>query len=137
MRVTQGTFSFLPDLSDEQIRAQLDLAVSRGWSLSVEWTHDAHPRNVYWNMWGPPRFDLRDARTVMDDIAACRAANPGCYVKVNAFDSTRGWETVRLSFLEQRPEVEPGFRLDRDEGPGRTVLFTIWSLRVRATARQR
>lgn len=127
MRVTQGTFSFLPDLTDAQIRAQLDYAVARGWALSIEWTDDAHPRNVFWHMWGPPRFDLRDAADVVDELAACRAANPGCYVKVNAFDATRGWETVRLSFIVQRPGNEPEFRLDREEGPGRTVRYTIRS----------
>jgi hypothetical protein len=44
---------------------------------------------------------------------------------VNAFDSTRGWETVRLSFLVQRPPHEPGFELERAEGPGRTVRYAI------------
>ncbi|TFG80824.1 MAG: ribulose bisphosphate carboxylase small subunit, partial [Chromatiales bacterium] len=32
MRVTQGTFSFLPDLTDEQIARQVDYALSQGWA---------------------------------------------------------------------------------------------------------
>jgi ribulose-bisphosphate carboxylase small chain len=125
MRVTQGTFSFLPDLTDRQIRGQLDYALSRGWAISVEHTDDPHPRNVYWELWGNPLFDQPDAGAAMEEIRACRAANPASYVKVNAFDSTRGWETVRLSFVVQRPAEEPGFELVREEGPGRTVRYSI------------
>jgi ribulose-bisphosphate carboxylase small chain len=76
-------------------------------------------------MWGMPMFGIRDAAAVLHEIRACRSANPGAYVKVNAFDSTRGWETVRLSFIVARPEVEPGFELSRREGPGRSVRYEI------------
>ena len=127
MRITQGTFSFLPDLSDEQIRRQIDHALSRGWALSVEHTDDPHPRNVYWEMWGQPMFDLRDGAGVLEAVRACRRQNPGSYVKVNAFDSTSGWETVRLSFLVQRPGAEPGLRLSRAEGPGRRIGYALRS----------
>ncbi len=33
MRVTQGTFSFLPDFTDEQIAAQIRYALDKGWSM--------------------------------------------------------------------------------------------------------
>ncbi len=125
MRITQGTFSFLPDLTEAQIRRQVEYALSRGWALSVESTDDAHPRNVYWEMWGAPMFDLPDAAGAMREVRACRDAHPRRYVKVNAFDPTSGWETVRLSFLVQRPPEEPGFRLLREEGPGRTVRYGL------------
>jgi ribulose-bisphosphate carboxylase small chain len=125
MRVTQGTFSFLPDLTDAQIRRQLEYALERGWAIAVEHSADAHPRNVYWEMWGMPRFDERDTAALMREIRACREANPTSYVKVSAFDSTRGWETVRLSFLVQRPPFEPGFEVERGEGPGRTVRYAL------------
>jgi ribulose-bisphosphate carboxylase small chain len=127
MRVTQGTFSFLPALSDEQIRAQIEYALSRGWALSVEYTDDPHPRNTYWDMWGQPMFDLKDAAGVLAEVQACRSAFPSHYVKVNAFDSTRGWETVRLSFIVNRPAEEPGFGLDRQEVAGRSLRYTVRS----------
>ncbi len=127
MRITQGTFSFLPDLSDEQIRAQVEYALEQEWAVGVEYTDDPHPRNTYWEMWGPPMFDLKEAEGVVEEIKACREAHPNHYVRVNAFDSTRGWETVRLSFIVGRPEREPGFRLVRQEDPGRTVRYTLES----------
>ena len=58
MRITQGTFSFLPDMTDEQIAAQIRYSLQHGWAMSVEYTDDPHPRNSYWEMWAPPAFDL-------------------------------------------------------------------------------
>ncbi|MDB5092182.1 MAG: ribulose bisphosphate carboxylase small subunit, partial [Candidatus Eremiobacteraeota bacterium] len=46
MRMTQGTFSFLPDLSDEQIARQIQYALDNGWPISLEFTSDPHPRNA-------------------------------------------------------------------------------------------
>ncbi|MEP9349748.1 ribulose bisphosphate carboxylase small subunit [Xanthobacter sp. KR7-225] len=125
MRITQGTFSFLPDLTPAQVTAQVQYALDQGWAVSVEHTDDPHPRNTFWEMWGPPMFDLRDAAGVVGEIEACKAASPEHYVRVNAFDSSRGWESVRLSFIVQRPAQEKGFRLDRTEGEGRTQRYAL------------
>ncbi len=124
MRLTQGTFSFLPDLTDAQIRAQIEYCLQNGWAVSVEHTDDPHPRNVYWEMHGNPMFDLTDAAGAMDEVDACRKTFPNHYVKVNAFDATRGWESLRLSFLVNRPLREPGFTLVRAEAAGRNVRYT-------------
>jgi ribulose-bisphosphate carboxylase small chain len=130
MRVTQGTFSFLPDFTDAEITAQVEYALKQGWALAVEYTDEPHPRNVYWEMWGMPMFDVTDAAGVLMEVNACRKAFPDHYVKVNAFDSTQGWETTRLSFIVNRPRQEPGFRVVRQEGPGRVVRYTVESYAV-------
>ena len=123
MRLTQGTFSFLPDLSDAEIWAQIEYALGRGWACSIEFTDDPHPRNVYWNMWELPMFGLKDAAGVMMEIRDCRKAHPDHYIRVNAFDSTRGWETVRMSFIATRPKKEPTIEMTRLEGPGRSISY--------------
>jgi ribulose-bisphosphate carboxylase small chain len=127
MRITQGTFSFLPDLSDDQIRAQVEYCLANGWAISIEHTDDPHPRNTYWEMFGMPMFDLHDAAGVMIELATARATFPGRYIKLNAFDSTRGVESLRLSFIVERPAREPGFELSRQEVAGRAVRYTIRS----------
>jgi ribulose-bisphosphate carboxylase small chain len=127
MRLTQGTFSYLPDLTDVQISKQVEYALSKGWALGVEYTDDPHPRNTYWEMWGLPMFDLHDAAGVMQEVNACRKVHPEEYVRINAFDATHGWETVRLSFIVHRPTEEPGFRLERSEDRGRTIRYTLHS----------
>ncbi len=125
MRITQGTFSFLPDLDDGQIARQIAWALSQGYALSVESTDDPHPRNVFWEMHAPPSFDVRDPAAVLREVQACRAAHPDRYVKVNAFDARPGWETVRLSFIVQRPAREARYRLVRQDGPGRVVIYGL------------
>ena len=127
MRLTQGQFSFLPDLTDEEITKQVTYALSQGWAVAVESTDDPHPRNTYWDMWGQPMFDIQDAAGVMMEVNACRKANKNKYIKVLAFDSNRGFETIRMSFLINRPSTENGFELVRAEGPGRNVNYTIRS----------
>lgn len=125
MRITQGAFSFLPDLTDAQISAQVQYCLDKGWAISLESTDDPHPRNTYWEMWANPMFDLQDAAGAMTELAECRAANPDTYIRLSAFDSTRGWEAVRLSFLVSRPAVEKRYKIERTEGPGRLQRYAI------------
>jgi len=131
MRLTQGTFSFLPDLTDQQISLQIEYCLQRGWAVSVEHTEDPHPRNTYWEMYGNPMFDLKDAAGIMREVDECRRTFANRYVKVNAFDSTRGVESLRLSFIVARPQEEPGFELLREEGPGREVRYSMRSYATR------
>jgi ribulose-bisphosphate carboxylase small chain len=130
MRLTQGTFSFLPDLSDEQIRAQIEYCLTNGWAVSLEYTDDPHPRNTYWEMYGNPMFDLKDAAGIMAELQACRKTFPRHYIKLNAFDATRGVESLRLSFIAQRPAQETGFALLREESRGRTQRYMLRAYEV-------
>lgn len=127
MRITQGQFSFLPDLTDEQITSQIKYALQNNWAVNVEYTDDPHPRNTYWEMWGIPMFDLRDPAGIMMEVNECRKTYPSSYVRVTAFDSTRGWETPRMSFIVNRPQVEPGFKVVRQEVDGRNIRYTVHS----------
>ena len=68
MRITQGAFSFLPDLTDDQIRAQVQYCIDNGWAVSLEFTDDPHPRNTYWDMWGHPMFDNPDAAALLIEL---------------------------------------------------------------------
>jgi ribulose-bisphosphate carboxylase small chain len=90
----------------------------------VEFTDDPHPRNTYWEMWGLPMFDLKDAAGVLLEVNACRSANPNAYVRLNAYDASLGRQTTALSFIVQRPAEEPGFRLVREEAADRQIRYT-------------
>ena len=132
MRLTQGTFSFLPELTDEQIKRQVDYCLDKGWAVAIEYTDDPHPRNTFWEMYGAPMFDLRDAAGIMEELASCRKTFPRHYIRVTAFDSTHGVESITLAFIVNRPAHDPGFRLVRQEEPGRTVRYTVESYAVAA-----
>jgi len=127
MRVTQGTFSFLPDLTDEQIEAQLHYALRNGWAIAVEYTDDPHPRNAYWEMWSQPLFDLEpdQADVAMREGKACRERLPRHYVKVIAYDATYTRQTTALAFIVGRPSEEPGFRLERIDRADRVMRYAL------------
>jgi ribulose-bisphosphate carboxylase small chain len=124
-RLTQGQFSFLPDLTDAEITAQIEYGLAKGYAWSVEHTDDPHPRNTYWEMFGMPMFDLRDAAGVMQELRECRGTYPDRYIRLMAFDSTRGVESIAMSFLVQRPANERGFELVRQEVQGRSMRYTV------------
>jgi ribulose-bisphosphate carboxylase small chain len=125
--VTQGQFSFLPDLTDAQITAQVKYALSKGWALGIEYTDDPHPRNTYWEMFGNPMFDLKDPAGILLEINNARKTFPSHYIRVTAFSAVRGVESVTMSYIVNRPKNEPGFGLVRQETDGRTMRYTIHS----------
>jgi ribulose-bisphosphate carboxylase small chain len=130
MRLTQGTFSFLPDLTDAQITKQVDYCLGKGWAIGLEYTDDPHPRNTYWEMFGNPMFDISDASAILMEVNSCRKTFPEHYIRLTAFDSQHGTESVVMSFIVNRPKAEPGFRLVRTEEPGRTIRYSIESYAV-------
>jgi ribulose-bisphosphate carboxylase small chain len=127
MKLTQGTFSFLPDLTDEQITAQIQYALDNKWPVSLEYTDDPHPRNSYWELVALPMFDIHDAKAIMVEVTNAREKYPDYYIKLNAYDARLGRQTTALSFIVHRPKVEPGFRLDRTSGPDRQIRYSIHS----------
>ena len=130
-RITQGQFSYLPELTDAEIALQIQYGLNKGYAWSVEYTDDPHPRNTYWEMFGMPMFDLHDAAGVMLELKNCRNTIPQHYIRLMAFDSTRGVETIVMSFIVNRPAAEPGFTLVRQEAEGRTLRYTVRGLAQR------
>nr|AIM52759.1 ribulose-1,5-bisphosphate carboxylase/oxygenase small subunit [Ochromonas sp. CCMP1393] len=131
-RIQQGAFSLSPDLTDEQIKAQLQYCKNNGLAIGIEYTDDPHPRNCYWEMWGLPLFDMPDVSAIMYEINEARKAYPNQYIKINAFNNARGVESTGLSFIVQRPSFEPGFYLSRQEGKGRNIIYTMQSYAVQS-----
>jgi ribulose-bisphosphate carboxylase small chain len=135
MRITQGTFSYLPDFTEEQIEAQVRYCLDNGWAVSIEYTDDPHPRNAYWEMWGLPKFDSSNSDAIMLEIDECRLAFPNHYIKLNGYDRTKGRQTTTLSFIVNRPQREPGFVLDRAEQGDRRIQYTIRKAHARTEER--
>jgi ribulose-bisphosphate carboxylase small chain len=124
-RITQGQFSFLPDLTNEEISLQVEYGLRQGYAWSIEYTDDPHPRNTYWEMYGMPMFDLQDAAGVLMELEACRKTFPNHYIRLMAFNSVRGIESIAMSFIVNRPANEPGFMLERQEIDGRSMRYAI------------
>lgn len=125
LRITQGTFSFLPELTDGEIAAQVQYGIDQGWAVSIEYTDDPHPRNVYWDMWGMPMFDISDPAAAMYEVTRCREAFPNRYIRLNLYNPKLTKMTTAAQFFVQRPSHEPGFRLERQEVQDRVIRYTL------------
>jgi ribulose-bisphosphate carboxylase small chain len=125
--LTQGTFSFLPPLTDAEISKQIQYCLDHGWAINIEFTDDPHPRNTYWMMWELPMFDVPDPAAILSAINECRRAYPHHYIRVGAYDRSKGRQTIALSFIVNRPPHDPGFTLERQEAHDRVMRYTLRS----------
>ncbi len=95
-----GTFSYLPPFTREQIMRQVDHILAQGWSCSIEHVEPGRAASTYWYMWKLPMFGELDARVVMREVDACRAAHPGDHVRLIGYDRRR--QTQGLAFVVHR-----------------------------------
>ena len=92
-----GTFSYLPPLEGERLRAQIEYIVSKGYNPAVEHTEPANAFAHYWYMWKLPLFGEKDVDRILAEIEACRSAHPNNHVRLVGYDNrtqTRGAEMV-------------------------------------------
>jgi ribulose-bisphosphate carboxylase small chain len=95
------TFSFLPPMTEAQVAKQIQYVLENGWIPNIEYTDQPGPTNTYWSFWRLPLFNARTSADVLAEIEACKAANPGCYVKINGYDNRRQGQV--LSFVVYQP----------------------------------
>ncbi|TAK46142.1 MAG: ribulose bisphosphate carboxylase small subunit [Betaproteobacteria bacterium] len=84
-----GTFSYLPPMSAEAIRAQVEYIVRRGWSPAIEHTEPGNAGSSYWYLWKLPLFGEMRAEQVLAEAAACHKAHPGNHVRLLGYDKQR------------------------------------------------
>jgi ribulose-bisphosphate carboxylase small chain len=95
------TFSYLPELTAEEVEAQVRSILDRDLVVAIEHTRRVDPRDHYWTLWKLPLFDVHDPELALAAIQDCRRANPGDYVRVNGYDSKRQGQVT--SFVVYRP----------------------------------
>ena len=91
------TFSYLPEMDAAKVRRQVKYMIDRGWNCAIEHVEPARAGDNYWYMWKLPLFGERDVNTVMNELNACRNANPGDHVRLIGYDNKR--QTQGLSMV--------------------------------------
>ncbi len=81
------TFSYLPAMTTEQIRAQVDYIVKRGWNPAVEHTEPQNAFDHFWYMWKLPLFGESDVTHILAEAEACHKANPDHHVRLVGYDN--------------------------------------------------
>ena len=81
------TFSYLPAMTPEQIRSQIQYIVNKGWNPGIEHTEPENTRSNYWYMWKLPMFGETSVDEIMKEVDACHAAHPANHVRLLGFDN--------------------------------------------------
>ena len=101
MTIRTETFSYLPAFTEEEVRRQVEYILRNRWTPIVEYTDRPGPDVHYWRLWKLPLFTAQNPDEVMAELAACREANPNCYVRLIGYDP--GPQLTRLSLVVYRP----------------------------------
>ena len=82
------TFSYLPQMTPEQVRRQIAYTIAQGWNPAVEHTERGTSARVsFWYMWKLPLFGETDVDAVLAECKACHEANPGNHVRLIGYDN--------------------------------------------------
>ena len=81
------TFSYLPPLSEESTRAQIQYIVDKGWNPGIEHTEPENARSNYWYMWKLPMFGETNVDTILAELDACKKAHPDNHIRLLGFDN--------------------------------------------------
>lgn len=81
------TFSYLPALSAEQTRVQIQYIIDKGWNPSIEHTEPEHAAGAYWYMWKLPMFGETDVDAILKELEACHVAHPNNHVRLLGLDN--------------------------------------------------
>ncbi len=102
-----GTFSYLPQMSDEEIRKQIQYIIGKGWNPAIEHTEPEHAFGHYWYMWKLPMFGETDVDRIMAEVDACMRANPGHHVRLIGYDNYRQTQGANMVVYKAPIEVKP------------------------------
>ena len=81
------TFSYLPPMTDAEIRKQVEYIVQKGWNPAIEHTEPVAASGYYWYMWKLPMFGETDVDRILAECEACHKANPGNHVRLIGYDN--------------------------------------------------
>ncbi len=81
------TFSYLPQLTPDQIREQIKFIVAHGWNPSVEHVEPERSFNHFWYMWKLPMFGEQSVDRIIAKVEACHREHPGHHVRVIGYDN--------------------------------------------------
>lgn len=81
------TFSYLPQLSAEEIRAQIQYIIAQGWNPAVEHVEPAGAARNYWFMWKLPMFGEQSVDVVLEELDACHREHPTHHIRLIGYDN--------------------------------------------------
>jgi len=99
-----GTFSYLPPMTADEIRKQVDYIISKGWNPAIEHTEPENAFSNYWYMWKLPMFGETDTDVVLKEVELCKKSNPGNHVRLVGYDNYK--QSQGTAMLVHRAEIK-------------------------------
>jgi ribulose-bisphosphate carboxylase small chain len=96
------TFSYLPDLTDEQVAKQVQYFLDKNCVPGIEYCENPNPALAYWNWWKLPLFEATSPDEVQAELEACKKAHPNAYIKVTAYDNIK--QRMVMAFVVSKPQ---------------------------------
>ena len=81
------TFSYLPQLTSEEIRSQIQYIIAQGWNPAVEHVEPENSFKYYWFMWKLPMFGEQNVDVVLNEVEACKREYPNHHVRLIGYDN--------------------------------------------------
>lgn len=81
------TFSYLPEMTTDNIKKQVSYIVGKGWNPAIEHTEPANAFDHYWYMWKLPMFGETNVDKILAEAEACHKAHPNNHVRLVGFDN--------------------------------------------------
>ena len=81
-----GTFSYLNPMNSKRLRKQIDYMVSKNWDAALEHVEPERSNENYWYLWKLPLFGERNVGVILDEVEACKTANPGHHIRLIGYD---------------------------------------------------
>merc|ERR1711904_380117 len=99
------TLSYLPQLSNDAIKKQIDFIIKNHWTPCLEMSDDGdiyqntemgpnYYDNRYWSLYKLPMFGCTDPNDVVREIETCKREYPNAKVRVVAFDPIKQVQTA-------------------------------------------
>lgn len=81
------TFSYLPEMTQDNIYKQVKYLVSKGWNPAIEHSEPDQAFNHFWYMWKLPMFGEADVDKILAEADACHKAHPNHHVRLVGYDN--------------------------------------------------
>lgn len=81
------TFSYLPAMTPEQVKAQIAYIIANGWNPAIEHVEPSRAFTYYWYMWKLPFFGEQSVDAVLAELDACKRDYPGHHVRLIGYDN--------------------------------------------------
>lgn len=98
-----GTFSYLPAMTDDEVRKQVEYIIEKGWNPAIEHSEPENAHMYYWYMWKLPMFGETDVDRVLAEAEACHKAHPNNHVRLIGYDNYAQSQGAAMAIYRATP----------------------------------